>query len=253
MNSWSRLCWPTLMSSRSSRNFCSYQSSHSRVARSASMPLAVCKVSRIAAPRLSPWIWRALILKVPPYQTEGPLGVDLHGHLRQAVIGGASHVLLRSRCPAPRWSPARAKEMASLAQQCAQPPHVAQHAPLREMPFTNPKGPAEGQALSPGWSCSSVGTWMTGGWRRARRAGAVTAYGPGEQRRRIARQSGPARLATFARTGGVARMPIPCPPPAPPPAGTVTVPPGLHCGEDTNRNCDQVAIHGCDCEYRRFA
>ena len=67
MNSWSRLCWPSLTSNLSP-NFCWYQSSQSRVARSASMPLAVCKVSRLVALRLPPWICSALALNSPPFQ-----------------------------------------------------------------------------------------------------------------------------------------------------------------------------------------
>ena len=69
MNSWSALISPSLMSARSSsRNFWSYQSSQSRVARSASMPLAVWMVARLSADRLRPWICRALTLNRPPYQ-----------------------------------------------------------------------------------------------------------------------------------------------------------------------------------------
>ena len=68
---------PILMSALPFKNVCWYHISHKRVAREASMPLIVFKLSRFSALRLRPWIWSALTLNRPPSQPNAFLRVQL--------------------------------------------------------------------------------------------------------------------------------------------------------------------------------
>ena len=137
------------MSSRSSsRNFCWYHSSHSRVARSASIPLAVCRVSRLLALRLRPWICRRADVEGAAVPAEGALGVELQQHLRQAVIvrallGAAGDVAQHLAGLLQREGDA------VLAERRAQPPHVAEQVVAARDAVEETERPAELPSLLP--------------------------------------------------------------------------------------------------------
>ena len=163
MNSWSRLCWPILMSSRSSsRNFWSYHSSHRRVAAIRLDAARGLQGQQVACAQVVAVDLQGADVEGAAVPAEGALGIQLQQHLGQAVIGrallgAAGHVAQHLAGFLQREGDA------VFAERCAQPPHVAEHVVAARDAVHEAERPAYRRGCcSPGWSCSSVGTWIGG-------------------------------------------------------------------------------------------
>src|SRR5579863_2563074 len=146
MNSWSMLCWPTLMSILSSNNFCWYQSSQSRVAGSASILLTDCKTKRSSVLKLRPWICRPLTLKRPPFQ---PKAFCVSICSVPVVWPSYSKPWRRppERLPRTSLCSCRVSVTPNLASAGRKPPMSPNKLDPEPRPLSAPKGPPAGAAL----------------------------------------------------------------------------------------------------------
>ena len=206
MNSWSRLCWPILMSTRSSsRNFCWYHSSHSRVARSASMPLAVCSVQQIVGAEVAAVDLQRAGVEQCRRTSRRPAACRAAApsasarHIRSLVL--TPPVTL----PSTSLVSGSASEMPYWAEQGAQAPHVAEQvAAARVCRSENPNGPAAGSSaerlLTPGTAAAAVRRRPSPARRAQKPVAATAAKRKGAGKRSVSsrRRSPRAAMAALA-------------------------------------------------------